>query len=110
MGWYDKDARLVNITSGGTFGIHEPKRIFGVHLDAFGYIRGEQAEPRTESRAERTLLTMSGTRLKNFHERYLKNYRPYKVMLNVDGINYYTKTYVKTDTDQTGETEFGQKN
>ena len=80
-----------------------------MHLDVNGeYL--EQAEPRTESRAERALLTMGGTRLKNLHGCYLENYRPYKVMLNVDGINYYTKTYVTRDTEQIGQVWFGQKN
>ena len=33
---------------------------------------------------------------------------PYQVMLNVDGISIYTRTYVTTDSDQMGQIYLGQ--
>ena len=64
------------------------------------YLR--QVEPRTESRAVQALLTTGGPRTKKIHGRYREVYGPYQVMLKVDGINIYTRTYVTTDSDQMG--------
>ena len=36
-------------------------------------------------------------------------YGPYQVMLNVDGISIYTRTYVTTDSDQMGQIHLGQE-
>ena len=36
-------------------------------------------------------------------------YRPYQLMLNVDGISIYTRTYVTTDSDQMGQIYLGQE-
>ena len=70
-----------------------------MHLDTYaGYLR--QVEPRTESRAVRALLTTGGPRIKKLHGRYMEVYGPYQVMLNVDGISNYTRTYVTTDLGQ----------
>ena len=69
-----------------------------MHLDTSAmYLR--QVEPRTESKAVRALLTTGGPPTKKFHGRYVGGYRPYQVMLNVDGISIYTRTYVTTDSD-----------
>ena len=38
--------------------------------------------------------------MKKLHGRYLEVYGPYQVMLNVDGISIYTRTYVTTGDDQ----------
>ena len=40
---------------------------------------------------------------KKLHGRYVEVYGPYQVMLNVDGIRIYTRTYVTTDSDQIGQ-------
>ena len=73
-----------------------------MHLDTYAdYLR--QVEPRTESRAVRALLTTAGPRTKKLHGRYVEVYGPYQVMLNVGGISIFTKTYVRTDTDQIGQ-------
>ena len=78
-----------------------------MHLDTNAdYLR--QVEPRTESRAVRALLTTDGPRTKNFHGRYVEVYGPYQVMLNVDGICIYTRTYVTADSDQMGQICLGQ--
>ena len=71
------------------------------------YLR--RAEPHIESRAERALLTMGGTRIRKLHGRYVEVYGPYQVMLNVDGVSVYTKTYVTTDNDQIGQINLVQE-
>ena len=79
-----------------------------MHLDTYAdYLR--QVEPRTESRAVRALLTTGGPRMKKLHGRYLEVYGPYQVMLNVDGISIYTRTYVTTDDDQMGQIYLGEE-
>ena len=79
--------------------LSEPSEFTLMHLDTYAdYLR--QVEPRTESRAVRALLTTGGPRMKKLHGRYLEVYGPYQVMLNVDGVSIYTRTYVTTDSDQ----------
>ena len=79
-----------------------------MHLDTYAdYLR--QVEPRTESRAVRALLTTGGPRIKKLHGRYVEVYGPYQVMLNVDGISIYTRTYVTTDSDQIGQIYLGEE-
>ena len=80
--------------------LSEPSEFTLMHLDTYAdYLR--QVEPRTESRAVRALLTKGG--------RYLEVYGPYQVMLNVDGISIYTRTYVTTDCDQIGQIYLGEE-
>ena len=81
--------------------LSEPSEFTLMHLDIYAdYLR--QVEPRTESRAVQALLTTGGPRIKKLHERYVEVNGPYQVMLNVDGISIYTRTYVTTDSDQIG--------
>ena len=110
----------INVISGQTFGMvpqgsriqsivsvaghqvirnpSEPSEFTMMHLDTYAdYLR--QVEPRTESRAVRALLTTGGPRTKKLYGRYVEDYGPYQVMLNVDGISIYTRTYVTTDSD-----------
>ena len=88
--------------------LSEPSVFTLMHLDTYAdYLR--QVEPRTESRAERALLTTGGPRKKKLHERYVEVYGPYQVMLNVDGISIYTRTYVTTDSDQIGQIYLGEE-
>ena len=47
--------------------------------------------------------------MKKLHGRYLEVYGPYQVMLNVDGISIYTRTYVTTDDDQMGQIYLGEE-
>ena len=49
------------------------------------------------------LLRTSGTRAMKIQGRYVEIYGPYQVMLNVDGISIYTKTYVTINNDQIGQ-------
>ena len=77
--------------------LSEPSQFTLTHLDTYAdYLR--QVEPRTESRAVRAILTTGGPRIKKLHGRYVEVYGPYQVMLNVDGISIYTRTYVTDGT------------
>ena len=88
--------------------LSEPSEFTLMHLDTYAdYLR--QVEPRTESRAVRALLTTGGPRIKKLHGRYVEVYGPYQVMLNVDGISIYTRTYVITDSDQIGQIYLGEE-
>ena len=79
--------------------LSEPSEFTMMLLDTYAdYVR--QVEPRTESRAVRTLLTTGGPH---------KVYGPYQVMLNIGGISIYTRTYVTTDSDQMGQIYLGQE-
>ena len=79
-----------------------------MHLDTYAdYLR--EVEPRTESRTVRVLLTTGGPRIKKLHGRYVEVHGPYQVMLNVDGISIYTRTYVTTDSDQLGQIYLGEE-
>ena len=88
--------------------LNEPSEFFLMHLDTHAdYPR--QLEPRTESRAVRLLLTTVGPRIRKLHGRYVEVYGPYQVMLNVDRISIYTRTYVTTDSDQIGQIYLGEE-
>ena len=88
--------------------LSEPSEFTLMNLDTYAdYLR--QVEPRTESRAVQALLTTGGPRMKKLHGRYLEVYGPYQVMLNVDGISIYTRTYVTTDDDQMGQIYLGEE-
>ena len=79
-----------------------------MHLDTYAdYPR--QVKPRTESRAVRALLTTGGPRTKKLHGRYVEVFGLYQVMVNVDGISIYTRTYVTTDSDHMGSFYLGQE-
>ena len=79
-----------------------------MHLDTYAdYLR--QVQPRTESRAVPALFTSGGRRIKKFHGHYVDVYGPYLVMLNVDGISIYTRTYVTKDYDQIRQICLGQE-
>ena len=86
----------------------EPSEFTMMHLDTYAdYLR--QVEPRTESRAVRALLKTGRPRTKKPHGRYVEFYGLYQLMLNVDGISIYTRTYVTTDSDQKGQIHLGQE-
>ena len=88
--------------------LSEPSEFTLMHLDTYAdYLR--QVEPRTETRAVRALLITAGPRIKKLHGRYVEVYGPYQVMLNIDGISIYTRTYVTTDSDQIGQIYLGEE-
>ena len=88
--------------------LNKPSEFTMMHLDTYAdYLR--QVQPRIESRAVPALLTTGGPRIKKFNGHYVDVYGPYQVMLNVDGISIYTRTYVTTDSDQIGQIYLGQE-
>ena len=88
--------------------LSDPSEFTLIHLDTYAdYLR--QVEPRTESRAVRALLTTGCPRIKKLHGRCVEVYGPYQVMLNVDRISIYTRTYVTTDSDQIGQIYLGEE-
>ena len=88
--------------------LSEPAEFTLMHLDKYAdYLR--QMEPRTESRAVRALVTTGGPRIKKLHGRYVEVYGPYQVMLNVDGISIYTRTYVTPDSEKIGHIYLGEE-
>ena len=88
--------------------LSEPSEFTMIHLETYAdYLR--QVEPLTESSAVGALLTTGGPRTKKLHGRYVEVYGPYQVMLNVDGISIYTRTYVTTDSDQIGQIYLGEE-
>ena len=88
--------------------LSEPSEFTLMHLDTYtDYLR--QLEPRTESSAVRALLTTAGPRIKKLHGRYVEVYGRFQVMLNVDGISIYTRTYVTTDSDQIVQIYLGEE-
>ena len=88
--------------------LSEPSEFTMMHLDThLDYLR--QVEPSTESRAVRALLTTGGPLIKKLHGRYVEVYGPYQVMLNVNGISIYTRTYVTTDDEQMGQIYLGEQ-
>ena len=88
--------------------LSEPSVFTLMHLDTYAdYLR--QVKPRTQSKAVRALLTTGGPRIKTLHGRSVEVYGPYQVMLNVDGISIYTRTYVTTDSDQIGQIYLGEE-
>ena len=65
--------------------------------------------PQTPSRALRALLTRVGSKSVRIDNRYTEAYGPHEVMLNVDGINIYTKTMIPCDEDLAGPINLGRE-
>ena len=114
-----QDLKL-NVISGKTFGmtregtkimsiipvaghqVVKPSKITAVHLDIYAnYLR--QKDPKLDySRAMRALLTTGGPRLMKVDGHYIEVYGPYPNLMNVDGINIYTKAHVTDASDHVG--------
>ena len=88
--------------------LSEPSEFTLMHLDTYAYYL-RQVESRTESITVRALLTTGGPRTKKLYGRYVEVYGPYQVILNVDGISIYTRTYVTTDSDQIEQIYLGEE-
>ena len=65
--------------------------------------------PQTTSRALRALLTRGGSKSVRVDNRYTEAYGPHEVMLNIDGINIYTKTMITCDEDLVGQIYLGKE-
>ena len=105
-------ARIMSIiTLGGhevTRNLSEPSDQTKLHIDVYAdYLSA--ISPQTTSRALRALLTRGGSKSVCVENRYTEAYGPHEVMLNIDGINIYTKTMIKCDEDLAGQIYVGKE-
>ena len=78
-----------------------PSEITLVHLDIYAdYLR--EKDPKLDSRAVQALLTTGGPRQMRVDGHYIEVHGPYPILMNVDGINIYTKAHVTDASDQVG--------
>ena len=99
-------ARIMSIiTVGGhevTRNLSEPSDQTIMHIDVYAdYL--SLISPQSTSRALRALLTRGGSKSVRVDNRYTEAYGPHEVMLNIDGINIYTKTMITCDEDLIGQ-------
>ena len=88
--------------------LSEPSEITLVHLDIYAdYLR--EKDLKLDSRAVRARLTTGGPRLMRVDGHYIEVHGPYPILMNVDGINIYTKAHVTDASDQVGRIYIGQK-
>ena len=100
------NARIMSIiTVGGhevTRNLSEPSDQTVMHIDVYAdYLSA--ISPQKTSRALRALLTKGGSKSIRVDNRYTEAYGPHEVMLNIDGINIYTKTMITCDEDLVGQ-------
>ena len=105
-------ARIMSIiTVGGhevTRNLSEPSDQTTMHIDVYAdYLSA--ISPRTTSRAVRSLLTRGGSKSVRVENRNTEAYGPHEVMLNIDGINIYTKTMTTCDQDLAGQIYVGKE-
>ena len=105
-------ARILSIiTVGGhevTRNLNEPSDQTIMHIDVYAdYLSA--ISPLTTSRALRALLTRGGSKSVRVENRYTEAYGPHEVMLNIDGINIYTKTMITCDEDLFGQIYVGKE-
>ena len=105
-------ARIMSIiTVGGhevTRNLSEPSDQTIMHIDVYAdYLSA--INPQTTSRALRALLTRGGSKSVRVDNRYTEAYGPHEVMLNIDGINIYTKTMITCDEDLVGQIYVGKE-
>ena len=80
-----------------------------MHIDVYAdYLSA--ISPQTTFRALMALLTRGGSKSVRVENRYTEDYGPHRVMLNLDGINIYTKTMITCDEDLAGKTYGAKKN
>ena len=88
--------------------LSEPSEITLVHLDIYAdYLR--EKDSKLESRAMRALLTTGGPRLMRVDGHYIEVLGSYPILMNVDGINIYTKAHLTDASDQVGRIYIGQE-
>ena len=103
-------ARIMSIiTVGGyevTRNLSEPSDQTVMHIDVYAdYMRA--ISPQTPSRVLRALLTRGGSKSVRIDNRYTEAYGSHEVMLNIDGINIYTKKMITCDEDLAGQIYVG---
>ena len=88
--------------------LSEPSEITLVHLDIYAdYLK--EKDPKLDSRAVRALLTTGGPRLMKVDGHYIDVHGPDPILMNVDGINIYTKAHITDANDQIGRIYIGQE-
>ena len=88
--------------------LSEPSEITLIHLDIYAdYLK--EKDPKLDSRAVRALLTTGGPRLMKVDGHYIDVHGPYPILMNVDGINIYTKAHITDANDQVGRIYIGQE-
>ena len=105
-------ARLMSIiTVGGhevTRNLSEPSDQTIMHIDVYAdYL--SCISPQTTSRALRARITRGGSKSVRVDNRHTEAYGPHEVMLNIDGINIYTKTMITCDEDLIGQIYVGKE-
>ena len=105
-------ARIMSIiTVGGhevARNLSEPSDQTIMHIDVYAdYL--SCISPQSTSRALRALLMRGGSKSVRFDSRYTEAYGPHEVMLNIDGINIYTKTMITCDEDLIGQIYVGKE-
>ena len=105
-------ARIVSIVTvgghEGTRNLSEPSDQTVMHIDVYAdYLSA--ISPQTTSRALRALLTRGGSKSIYVDNRYTEAYGPHELMLNIDGINIYTKTMITCNEDLVGQIYVGRK-
>ena len=79
-----------------------------MHIDVYAdYLSA--ISPQMTSRALRALLTRGGSKSIRVDNRYTEAYGPHEVMLNIDGLNIYTKTMITCDEDLVGQIYVGRE-
>ena len=79
-----------------------------MHIDVYAdYL--SSISPQTTSRALKPLLTRGGSKSVRVEIRYTEAYGPHEVMLNIDEINFYTKTRITCDEDLAGQIYVGRE-
>ena len=88
--------------------LSQPSEITLVHLDIYAdYLR--ENDPKLDSMVVRALPTTGGPRLMRLDGHYIEVYGPCPILMNVDGINIYTKAHVTDASDQVGRIYIGQE-
>ena len=91
-----------------TRNLKEPSDQTIMHIDVYAdYLSA--ISPQTTSRALRALLTRGGSKSVRIEIRYTEAYGPHEVMINIDGINIYTKTMITCDEDLVGQIYVGKE-
>ena len=79
-----------------------------VHLDIYADYLSEK-DRKLDSRAVRAVLPTGGPRLMRIYGLYIEVHGSYPILMNVDGINIYTKTHVTDASDQVGRIYIGRE-
>ena len=91
-----------------TRNLSEPSDQTIMHIDVYAdYLSA--ISPQKTSRALRALITRGGSKSVRVENRYTESYGPHEVMLNIDGINIYTKTMITCDEDLAGQIYVGKE-